>query len=85
MQKIYWTMLGELKDLLELTGPNGGPIETQTNVSVDSLPLYVRQLLVLVSNGEGIGEELERVLTAELNERFGRFLASARRPEASQR
>lgn|SRR6185312_2722579 len=80
MQKIYWTMLGELKDLLamELTGRDGGPIETQTNVSVDSLPLYVRQLLVLVSNGEGIGEELERVLREEMSERFGRFLASRR-------
>jgi AcrR family transcriptional regulator len=79
MQKIYWTMLGELKDLLELTGKDGGPIETQTNVSVDSLPLYVRQLLVLVSNGEGIGEELERVLREEMSERFGRFLAASRR------
>jgi len=47
-------------------------------VSVDSLPLYVRQLLVLVSNGEGIGEELERALREETSERFGRFLASRR-------
>ncbi|MEA2599773.1 MAG: hypothetical protein QOF89_765 [Acidobacteriota bacterium] len=29
MQKIYWTMLGELKDLsaMELTGKDGGPVE----------------------------------------------------------
>jgi hypothetical protein len=60
-----------------LTGKDGGPVHVQSNVSVDSLPLYVRQLLVLVSNGEGIGEELERVLTEEMNERFGRFLASS--------
>jgi hypothetical protein len=61
---------------IELTGKDGSPVQVQSNVSVDSLPLYVRQLLVLVSNGEGIGEEIERVLTEEMNERFGRFLAS---------
>jgi len=60
---------------IELTGP----VQAQSNVSVDSLPLYVRQLLVLVSNGEGIGEELERVLREEMSERFGRFLAASRR------
>jgi hypothetical protein len=33
MQKIYWQRLGELKDQVELSGPNGGPIQTQSDVT----------------------------------------------------
>ncbi len=47
MQKIYWTMLGELKDLLamELTGKDGGPVETVNTISLDRLSLEETQTI----------------------------------------
>jgi AcrR family transcriptional regulator len=41
LQKLYWQMAGELKDQLEISGPNGGPIESQTKSTIDlsALPL----------------------------------------------
>ena len=48
MQKIYWTMLGELKDLLamELTGKDGGPVEVARDVNFDVLRLEEKRVLI---------------------------------------
>jgi AcrR family transcriptional regulator len=54
MQKIYWTMLGELKDLsaMELTGKDGGPVEV--------VPAE-RLALLSIEEKEKLAEMLERV------------------------
>ena len=47
MQKIYWTMLGELKDLsaMELTGKDGGPIEMGSTIDLSVLSIEEKQTL----------------------------------------
>ena len=58
MQKIYWTMLGELKDLLamELTGKGGGPVETVNTISLDRLSLEETQTMLELLEKAGAGE-----------------------------
>jgi hypothetical protein len=55
MQKIYWTMLGELKDLsaMELTGKDGGPVEVVPARHLDRLS--VEEKVVLVELLERVG------------------------------
>lgn len=67
-----------ISDKVEISGPGGGPIEINSNVSVDHLPLYVRQLLVLVSNGKELDAGLQAELQAKLGPMFGEFLAERR-------
>jgi AcrR family transcriptional regulator len=47
MQKIYWTMLGELKDLsaMELTGKDGGPVEMGSTIDLSVLSIEEKQTL----------------------------------------
>jgi AcrR family transcriptional regulator len=56
MQKIYWTMLGELKDLLamELTGRDGGPIEVGRNIDLDRLSMEDKRALVELLERVGV-------------------------------
>jgi AcrR family transcriptional regulator len=56
MQKIYWTMLGELKDLLamELTGKDGGPVEVGSNIDLDRLGIEEKQALVELLEKAGV-------------------------------
>lgn len=52
---------------IELTGRNGGPIETQeVGLEVDKLPLYVKQLLVVVGSGRSISKDLEELILKEV-------------------
>lgn len=74
---------GLITDRLEVSGPDGGPIEVNSNVSVDSLPLVVRQLLVLVSNGKELDSELQSTLQAKLGPMFAEFLAERREQMAA--
>lgn len=63
MQKIYWTMLGELKDLsaMELTGKDGGPVEVGV-VHLDCLSVEEKVVLVELLERVGIscGPEVNR-------------------------
>lgn len=63
---------GLLKDVIEHTGPGGGPIEVQTtsNIQVDSLPLWLKQALVVVSSGKSISADLEERILREVGEKF---------------
>jgi len=54
MQKIYWTMLGELKDTLELTGKDGKPID----LNLQQIPLDKLSLESL--------EKMQKILEVEL-------------------
>ncbi len=56
MQKIYWTMLGELKDLLamELTGRDGGPIEVGRNIDLDRLSMEDKRALIELLERAGV-------------------------------
>lgn len=72
MQKIYWTMLGELSDVskVELTGKDGGAVEIDINakpINVDSLPVWARKLILVVVSGGQISPELESKLKAEMD------------------
>lgn len=52
---------------IELTGKNGGPIETQeVGLEIEKLPLYVKQLLVVVGSGGSISQELEQAIVREV-------------------
>jgi CTP:molybdopterin cytidylyltransferase MocA len=47
MQKIYWTMLGELKDLsaMELTGRDGGPVGVESTINLSVLSIEEKETL----------------------------------------
>jgi AcrR family transcriptional regulator len=64
MQKIYWTMLGELKDLsaMELTGKDGGPVEVGVFHNLDRLSVEEKVVLVELLERVGIscGSEGDR-------------------------
>ncbi len=55
MQKIYWTMLGELKDLsaMELTGKDGGPVAVGV-FYLDRLSLEEKETLVELLERAGV-------------------------------
>jgi len=63
MQKIYWTMLGELKDLsaMELTGKDGGPVEVGV-FHLDRLSVEEKVALVELLEKAGVtcGNDLSR-------------------------
>lgn len=62
---------GILRDVIEHTGPGGGPIQVESNsLQVESLPLFVKQLLVVVGSGKSISPELERALMDELGPKY---------------
>lgn len=72
MQKIYWTMLGELSDVskVELTGKDGGAVEIDINakpINVDMLPIWARKLILVIVSGGQISQELEGRLEAEMD------------------
>lgn len=61
LQKIYWTMLGELRDTLEVTGKDGGPID----INVQQIPLHklsegalVKMLEILEAELGPVGQKL---------------------------
>ncbi len=62
---------GILKDVIEHTGPGGGPIQVESNsLQVESLPLAVKQLLVVVGSGKGISKELEAAILNEVESKY---------------
>ena len=64
MQKIFWTMLGELRDQLEITGKDGGPIQTENRVDLERLSFEEKQTLleILEKAGAGEGNELAPII-----------------------
>ena len=56
MQKIYWQRLGELNEKVELTGANGGPVESlSTQVKVDLSELSVEEKVAMAELIEKLG------------------------------
>lgn len=55
MQKIYWQRLGEFNERVELTGANGGPVETRNHVKVDVSELSVEEKVAMVELIEKLG------------------------------
>lgn len=55
MQKIYWQRLGELNEKVELTGANGGPVESRSQVKVDLSELTVEEKVAMVGLIEKLG------------------------------
>lgn len=55
------------KDAVELSGPNGKPIQVEGNpLPVDQLPVWAQQLLIVVLSGRKVSEDLERRIVEEL-------------------
>jgi len=57
LQKIYWTMLGELRDTLEVTGKDGGPIDINVQpIPLDKLsPEGLTKILAILEDELGAG------------------------------
>lgn len=55
MQKIYWQRLGELNEKVELTGANGGPMESRAKVQVDLSELSMEEKVAMVGLIEKLG------------------------------
>lgn len=71
---------GIVHDKVELSGPNGGPLQVESTINLSSFPLWLRQMMVVVSNGGQLSEEVERLLKKEVEEKFmevGILLADA--------
>lgn len=64
MQKIFWTMLGELRDQLEITGKDRGPILTENRLDLERLSFEEMQTLleILEKAGAGEGNELAPII-----------------------
>lgn len=59
------------KEGVEVTGLGGGPIQVESSIQVDTLPTYLKQMLVIASTGRPvISEELERRIQEEVGQRF---------------
>lgn len=61
---------GIIHDKVELSGPNGGPLQVESTINLSSFPLWLRQMMVIVSNGGQLSEEVERLLKKEVEEKF---------------
>lgn len=58
------------KEGIEVSGPGGGPIEVNGNLVIDSLPLWLKQCLVITSSGKTVSPELEEMILREVGEKF---------------
>lgn len=49
MQKIFWQMCGELRDRVELTGKDGGPVTVQQSpIALDQLPIEAQEKMLAI-------------------------------------
>jgi hypothetical protein len=55
---------------VELFGKDGGPIEVDTTIKVEMLPIWLKQAIVVISSGVQIDPEIERTLQAYFEARF---------------
>jgi predicted DNA-binding protein (UPF0251 family) len=68
MQKVFWTLAGSVSDRIEVSGPNGEPLQVETkNIDVDSLPMVVKKLIYHAVKGGSLSHELEARLNEELD------------------
>lgn len=58
------------KDRHEHTGKDGGPIEVQATVSIEQLPTWLKQAIVVLSSGVQLEPEFERQLQQVFEARF---------------
>lgn len=58
------------KDRHEHTGKNGGPIEVQSTVTIEQFPVWLKQAIVVCSQGIEIDPEVERILQAHFEAKF---------------
>ncbi len=61
---------GIANERVEWTGPDGGPIQVESSINLSIFPLWLRQMMMIVSNGGGISEEVERLVSQEVERRF---------------
>lgn len=55
---------------VELFGKDGGPIEVDTTIKVEMLPIWLKQAIVVIGSGGSIDPEIERTLQAYFETRF---------------
>jgi AcrR family transcriptional regulator len=68
MQKLFWTLTGDFKESLEISGPDGGPVEIQAStIPVESLSFHVKRLILFELNGGQVSEQVVEMLMQEVD------------------
>jgi hypothetical protein len=68
MQKLYWQLIGDVKELLEITGPDGGPVEIQAStIPVDALSFPVKSLILFELEGGKLSKQLADGIMGEID------------------
>lgn len=62
--------LGILRDVIEHTGPGGGPIQVQHTIDVASLPLWLKMAVIVAISGRNIGPEIEKIVLEKVEPLF---------------
>jgi hypothetical protein len=68
MQKLYWQLIGDIKDLLEISGPGGGPIplDDSSPIPLERLSIHAKGLLVFELSGGKISPQLADGIMGEI-------------------
>ena len=68
MQKLYWQLIGDLKELLEISGPGGGAIPVDaTPIPVESLSFHVKSLILFEVKGGKLSKQLADRIMGEID------------------